>query len=146
MSITIKSTADIAKKWAEVTPGRQTYYQQGVANAGPTWEKGATDAAAAFDAAVKAGNIKQLFVGGIKKAGGAKYQDMAVNKGAGRFSDGVTKGAPYFQTGFDPYQAVIAGITLQARAPRGSASNYQRVTQVASALNQKRLALRAAGA
>jgi len=145
MTIAIKSTADIAKKWADVTPGRQAYYQAGVANAVTAWQTGATNAAAAYDAAVKSGNIKQMYVGGIKQAGAQKYQDMAVNKGAGRFSDGVTKGAPYFQSGFDPYQQTIAGITLQARAPRGSASNLQRVSQVSTALNAKRLAIRAAG-
>lgn len=145
MSIPVKSAADAAKKWTEVTPGRQSYYQAGVAAAGNAWATNTAAAAGNYDAAVKAGNIKQMFAGGVKKAGADKYQKKATELGAPRFSQGVQAAGGDYQTGVDPYLATIGGLTLTARAPRGSAANLQRVTQVATALNAKRLALRAAG-
>ena len=146
MALSIKSAADIAKKWAEVTPGRVSYYTSGVAGAGTAWEKGATDAAENYKRAVTAGNIGLMFTGGIKRAGAAKYQLMASGKGPDRFSTGVTAGAPYMASGFEPFQQVIASENLPARQPRGSTANMARSAQIAKDLNLKRLALRSAGA
>ncbi len=146
MAVTIKSTADIAKKWAEVTPGRAGYYTAGVIGAGADWEKGALDAQANYKAAVTSGNIGAMWAGGIRKATGAKYEAMAKGKGSDRFSSGVTAGAPYFTSGFEPFQAAIAGSTLPARQPRGNPANMQRSSTMAAILTAKRLALRSAGA
>lgn len=145
MSIQVKSAADAAKKWTDVTPGRASYYQAGAENAGNTWASNTAAAAASYKAAVSSANVGQLFAGGVKKAGADKYNRKVKDVGVARFSQGVQAAAPDYQTGVDPYLQTISGITLQARAPRGSAANLQRVTQIASALNAKRLALRAAG-
>ncbi len=51
-----------------------------------------------------------------------------------------------YQSGAEPMLQTISSITLPARAPRGSASNLERVRVIADALNKKRMALRAAGA
>jgi hypothetical protein len=146
MSITVKSAADAAKKWTTNASGAQAYYQAGVQTAGAAWLANTQAAAGSYDAAVKSGNIKQMFAGGVKKAGADKYQTKATQLGAPRFSQGVQAASGDYQTGVDPYLATIASLTLQARAPRGSAANLQRVSQIATALNAKRLALRAAGA
>lgn len=146
MAIKIKPIADIAGKWAEVTPGRAGYYEAGASVAGADWEKGATAAAANYKAAISAGNIGQMFTGGIKRAGSAKYERKVKAVGTARFGQGVTAAVPDFTAGFDPFVSTIAGLTLPARAPRGSAANIQRVTVIAAELNKKRLALRAAGA
>jgi hypothetical protein len=146
MPIQVKSAADAAKKWTDVTPGRQAYYQAGVATAGASWVSNTQAAAGAYDAAVKSATIKQMFAGGVRKAGADKYQNKAVTLGAPRFAQGVQAAGNDYQQGVDPYLQTIAGLTLQARAPRGSAANLQRVSQIATALNAKRLALRSAGA
>jgi hypothetical protein len=146
MAIKTKSAADIAKKWGEVTPGRAAYYEAGAVVAGSDWEKGATDAAANFKAAVTAGNIDKLFVGGIKKAGAEKYQRKVKDVGVSRFGTGVTAGQGDYATGMEPMLATIQTVTLPARQPRGSVANLQRVAAIADALHKKRLALRAAGA
>ncbi len=146
MAVPIKSTADIAKKWAEVTPGRSAYYTAGVTGAGAAWEAGAKGAEANYKAAVTAGNIGKMWAGGIAKATGAKYEAMAKGKGSDRFSSGVTAGAPYFTSGFEPFQGAIAGATLPARQPRGNPANMQRSSSMAAILTAKRLALRSAGA
>lgn len=144
-AIIVKSAAEAAAKWSTNASAAQAYYAAGVANAGNAWQTNTINAGGSYDAAVKSGTIKQMFVGGVKKAGAAKYQTKATTLGAPRFSQGVQAAGPDYQAGVDPYLSTIAGITLAARAPRGSASNLQRVTQIATALNAKRLALRAAG-
>jgi hypothetical protein len=145
MAIKVKSAADVAAKWAEQTPGRSAYYESGVKGAGSDWETNTKASAANFKAAVSAGNIDKMFLGGVAKAGAAKYTRKAVEVGVGRFSSGVTAGKVDYQSGIEPMLATIAGLTLPARAPRGSESNLARVRAVAVALHAKRLAERAAG-
>jgi hypothetical protein len=146
MAIKVKSAAEVAKKWGEQTPGRSQYYEAGVKGAGSDWEANTIAAAANFKAAVSAGNIDKLFSGGVKQAGAAKYTRKAVDVGVSRFSQGVSAAVVDMQSGIEPMLATIAGITLPARAPRGSESNLARVRAVSTALHAKRLALRAAGA
>ncbi len=145
MAVNIKSSAEIAAKWARVTPGRQGDYVTGVTGAGGAWEAGAKGATANYKAAVTSGNIGQMWAGGIAKAGAAKYEAMAKGKGADRFGSGVTAGAPYMQSGFEPFQATIASANLPARQPRGNPANMQRSSAMAALLTAKRLALRSAG-
>lgn len=146
MAIKIKPIADIASKWAEVTPGRSAYYEAAATVAGADWEKGAAAAAGAYKAAISAANIERMFVGGIKRAGSAKYERKVKDVGVGRFGPGITAAVPDFHAGFDPFVSTIAALTLPARQPRGADANIERVRVIARELNKKRLALRAAGA
>ena len=145
MAIKVPSAADVAKKWGDVTPGRQAYYQAGAAAAGSDWESKTLAAANSYKNAISAGNIQQMYAGGVKKAGAAKYTRKINDVGAGRFSSGVTAAITDMQSGIDPMLATIAGLTLPARQPRGSAANLQRVQVVADALNKKRLSQAAGG-
>jgi len=146
MAVKVKSAADVAKKWGEVTPGRSGYYEAGAVGAGAEWESKTSAAAAAYKAAVSAGNIGAMFSGGVKKAGAEKFNRKVKDVGVARFAQGVSAAIADFQAGVEPMLQTIAGLTLTARGPRGSETNLQRVRDVATALNKKRLALRAAGA
>ena len=146
MAIKIASASEIAKKWGEVTPGRSAYYETGVKGAGTDWETNTKAASKTYKSAVSAGNIEQLFTGGVIKAGGAKYERKALGPGKDRFGPGISAAVTDMQSGMEPMVETIKGITLSARGPRGSAGNITRVTEVATALNKKRLQLRAAGA
>jgi hypothetical protein len=141
-----KSLADVAKKWGEVTPGRSGYYEAGASAAGADWERGATAAAANYKSAVSAGNIGSMYAGGIKRAGGAKYERKVTTVGAARYGQGVQAAVEDYSSGVAPMLDELSKLTLPARAPRGSAANIARVTAVATVLNKKRLSLRAAGA
>jgi hypothetical protein len=145
MAIKVKSAADVAKKWGEVTPGRQGYYQAGAAAAGSDWEAGALAAKANFKSAVSAANIDAMFVGGVKRAGAAKYTRKVNEVGVARFSQGVQAAVGDMSAAVEPFLQTIAGMTLPARQPRGSAANLQRVALIATELNKKRMALRASG-
>jgi len=146
MAIKVKPAADVVAKWLEVTPQRQSYYAKGAVGAGGDWEAGATAAASAFRAGVTAGNIEALFKGGIKRAGAAKYNRKVETVGVARFGQGVQAAGPDYEVGIAPMLATIAALTLSPRGPRGAPGNLTRVTEIATALNKKRLQLRAVGA
>lgn len=145
MAIKVRSLEETAKRWTEKAAAGAAYYASGVAGAGEDWLRGAVNAGAAYKSGVSAGNIQQLFEGGIKRAGSAKYVRKATGPGAERFPGGVTAGEQDFRTGVDPFLAAIAGITLTPRGARGAEVNWSRVKQVGDPLHKKRLALRAAG-
>lgn len=145
MAIKVKSAAEVIKKWLEVTPARAGYYESGAVGAGGEWEQKTSAAAAAYKAGVSQANIGQMFAGGVKKAGAAKYDRKVKDVGVSRFSQGVQAAGADYGSGIEPMLQTIAGITLPARAPRGSEANLARVREIAVALNKKRLALRAAG-
>lgn len=146
MTIKVKSAAEVAKKWSDVTPGRAGFYESGAKGAGQDWENNTAAAAQAFKSAVTAPNIDKMFAGGVKKAGAAKYERKVAEVGTQRFGQGIVAGAQDYASGVAPMLETIAGVTLPARQPRGSDANIARVTAIASALHKKRLALRAAGA
>ena len=146
MAIKVKPLSEVVSKWADVTPGRTSYYEKEATIAGDDWEKGATAASTAFKAAVTSANIEAMFKGGIKRAGAAKYNRKVKDVGVARFGPGVSAARPDYESGVAPMLATIGAITLPARAPRGSEANLARVRIVATELNKKRLAQRAAGA
>lgn len=145
-AIKVKSAEEVAKKWAEVTPGRSAYYEAGAVGAGSDWEAKTAAAAAAYRAAVSAPTIEAMFRGGVKKAGGAKYDRKVKEVGVARFGPGVTAAVEDMKAGVEPMLSTIAAVTLSPRQPRGSEANWRRSIEVGMALHKKRLALRAAGA
>jgi hypothetical protein len=146
MAIKVKSAEEVARKWAEVTPQRSAYLESGLMGSGTTWEAETANAAGAYRAAVTAPNIEAMFRGGVKKAGGAKFERKAIQVGVGRYGAGVQAAQEDMKSGIEPMLSTISSLTLSPRAPRGSDTNYRRVQEVGTALHKKRLALRAAGA
>ena len=142
----IASTDVIAKKWLTVTPQRTDDYLAGVTAPKRDWATGAAAAAGAYKAAVSSANIDKKFAGGIQRAGTQKWQNKAKTLGKDRFGAGVQAAGADYQAGFDPYNAVIAGVDMSDRKPRGDPGNYDRVKQIGSALFAKRVALKTAGA
>jgi len=146
VAIKVKTAEEVARKWAEVTPQRAAYYEAGAKGAGSQWEANTAAAASAYRSAVTSPNIEAMFRGGVKRAGAAKYERKVTDVGAARYGPGVAAAQDDMKAGVEPMLATIAGLTLSARAPRGSDANYRRVQEVGTALHKKRLALRAAGA
>ncbi len=146
MGIKVKSITDVATKWAEVTPGRQAYYEKEATAAGADWEAKTVAASMAYKAGISAGNIEKMFAGGVKKAGAEKYNRKVKDVGVSRFGPGVSAAKGDYASGEGPMLDEISKVELAARQPRGSVANYQRSVAVGTALNKKRLALRAAGA
>ena len=145
MAIAIKSAADIAAKWASVTPGRSSFYEAEAKVAGSAWQTAATAAASNFKQAVTAGDIDRRFSGGVRRAGAEKYNRKVAEVGASRYATGVTAAQSDMASGLDPYVSVISGLTLPARAPKGSEQNNRRVDAVTQALHRRKLSLLSSG-
>jgi hypothetical protein len=143
--VKIKTMTDIADKWAEVTPGRASYYEAGVRNPLENWEDATIAAMAAYKSAVSAADIGKRHAGGVKRAGFAKWQRKSVDLGVDRFGPGVTAAKDDYHDGYAPFQAVLAGLELPARKPRGDPANQDRTKEIGAALFKKRLALVGAG-
>lgn len=140
MTVAIRSTSEIARKFAEVTPGRVTQYAAGVANPKGNWEEATKAAEPAYKAAVIAAANAGRFGQGVAKAGNAKWQERAVTVGPGRFAEGVAQAGPAYEAGFAPYRDIIANSTLPPRGPTGDPRNIDRVRVIAENLHKKKLA------
>jgi hypothetical protein len=136
----IKSPDTIARKWAEVTPGRAAYYEQGTAGKGAAWAAGAKAASPNYKAAMQAvisGNLQEK---GVDKAGPSAYDTGVKEKGVQRWPQGVSVGGPNYQKGFAPYHGVLSGLTLLPRGPKGDPKNLERVRAIMTALRAKKVA------
>lgn len=137
----IKDVSQIAKKWANVTPGRAAQYEEGVRN--PTRDYAANTAAAApaYAAGVQAAIANDRFKKGVQKSGNAKWQDRAAKLGPQRYGPGVQAAEGDYLSGFAPYREAILGVALPPRGPRRSPQNLQRVTAMVQAISMRKEAL-----
>lgn len=144
--MTVPGSGEAARKWAEQTPLRSSYYEAGAVGAGATWEANTKAAAKTFKAAIQAGDIDKRFEGGVRRAGAAKFDRKVKDVGVDRFGPGVAAAEGDMASGIDPYLSLLSAMTIPARGARGSLSNYKIGEEIGKALNKKRLALLGAGA
>lgn len=139
MPLKIKTAAEIAKKWAEVTPARARQWEAEIratpdgdwadptVAAAPNWEQGVQEAAA-----------RGGFAAGVEQAR-TKWKRKAIALGPQRYGPGVRAAESDQAEGFAPYRDVIANLSLVPRGPRGSLGNYERVREVGEALHRARI-------
>jgi hypothetical protein len=140
MAVKIKSAADIARKWAEVTPARSKVWQDEVrATSDGDWADPTVAAAPVYEAGVTEAIGAGLYAKGVE-AKRTKWKRKALAVGPQRYGPGVRAAEGDQAAGFAPYREVIAGLTLSPRGPRGAPGNYDRVREVGEPLNAKRLA------
>lgn len=143
-TISVPSASEIAKKWVDVTPARAGYYEEATPAAAAEWEAAASAAGATYKAGISVAGIEKRFVGGIKRAGAAKFKRKVESVGVGRYSPGVSAAEADMAAGFGPFRDVLDGLVIPDRGPRGAATNYAIVKTVGDALYKKRLAVLAA--
>ena len=119
----IKSGARIREKWQRVTPLRSEDYKLGVQQPRRDWEKSAVAAAPTHLAAMAEAGARGSFAKGVAKAGSAKWQTRALQKGPGRFAEGVMVGADDYEKGFAPYRDIIEKTALPPRFPKRDPRN-----------------------
>ena len=135
----IKPLNVIAKKWADVTPGRSEQYKQGVLAPKVDW---ATAAGAAVESMVEGFNAaagRGAIASGISNAGTPKWKERASTLGASRFGAGVRAAEGEFLKGFSSSHGVIASTNLPPRGPKGSPGNIDRVRVMAEALHNAKI-------
>lgn len=135
----IKSLSDIREKWARVTPGRTEDYKLGIKNPKRDWAEQATAGKGNWKAGIDAAAAKDLFAKGIAKAGTDKWQTRALEKGPGRFAEGVYISAPDYEKGFAPFREAIARVDLGPRFPKRDPRNLERVKKVVDALVKEKV-------
>lgn len=135
----IKSLSAIRDKWARVTPGRTEDYKLGIENPRRDWETETVAAEGNWKAGVDQAQAKGLFVKGVTAAGSKKWQKKSLQKGPGRFAEGVYIAAPDYERGFAPFREAIARVDLGPRFPRRDPRNIERVKRVVDALVKEKL-------
>ena len=135
----IRDISQIARKWADVTPGRTEEYSNGVKSPKGSWASSAIAAKEAYEQGIQDSISRGSREKGISDAGDSKWQRGAVTKGVARFGPGVRAAQQDYQTGFAPYQAVIAGTTLPPKGAKGDPRNYERSRLMGEALHNAKV-------
>ncbi len=135
----IKSASEIAKKWADVTPTRQSFYEAGVKNPLKDWATNTAMAADAWAAGVQEAASNRRFEKGVQKVGTEKWSRKVVEVGVPRWGTGVRAAAPDYENGFKPYRDVIESTSLPPKYAKGDPRNIDRVAAIASALHKKKV-------
>lgn len=135
----IRSLISVAEKWGRVTPQRAPEYQAGVENPKADWAKEAIAAKETWKTAITAAAGRDAYGKGVAEAGSEKWKRGAVQKGPGRFAEGVQIAQPDFQKGFSKYHSVIEKVILPARYPKGDPRNLDRVKAISTALRQAKV-------
>jgi len=134
----IKSLSRIKEKWTRVTPMRSEDYKLGVMSPRRDWEKSAVAAKDSHKAAMATAAAADSFAKGITKAGSSKWQGRALQKGPGRFAEGVMVGGDDYEKGFAPFRDELEKTVLPPRFPRRDPRNIQRVSVGNLALAKKK--------
>ena len=135
----IKDIGKIKEKWTRVTPMRAEDYKLGVKDPKRDWEKQAIAQKEIWKGAITEAAAKDMYAKGITAAGTVKWQEKALTKGPGRFSEGVMVAGPDFEKGFAPYAEIIRSTVLPPRFPKGDPRNYTRVQTIGTALRAKKV-------
>lgn len=132
----VKPLDKCASRFASITSQRSTEYGEGVTNPRVDWEQATAAAEENFKSAVTQAAQRGAFGKGVRKAGTAKWQKAAKEKGASRFASGVAGAAQAYQEGVAPYHQALSSLTLPPRYPRRDPRNLQRVAVIAAKLGQ----------
>jgi hypothetical protein len=134
----IKSTSDIANKWARVTPQRSEDYKLGVQSPRTPWAAAAKAGEDRYKAGVTEAANAGRYGKGVTAAGDQKWQQKALAKGPARFAEGVAISAPDYQSAVSPYLDTIAATQLPPRYAKGDPRNLERVKAITAALRKKK--------
>lgn len=135
----IRPVSDIASKWERRASGATEEYAAGVKSPKKDWKTETLASEDAYKKGVSEAASQGRFGKGVGRAGTEKWQKGAVEKGTARYGPGISIGKANYATGFAPYAAVIAGVTLPPRGAKGDPRNIERVRAIATALRNKKI-------
>ena len=140
----VKSLSRISAKWIRVSSTAGKEYQEGIENPRADWAERTAAAEPAYEQGVQQAIQNKSFSKGVLRAGTAKWQKAAREKGPIRWQQGIAGAAAAYESGFAPYRKVIEALTLPPRGPKGSPENILRAAAIAKALHDEKLRLAAA--
>ena len=132
----IKELSDASDKWVRRASVAGPDYVKGITDPRRPWAESAIKADGTYRQAVTQAANQGRYARGIKSAGEEKWKRNALQKGPGRFAEGVAVAKNDWEEGFKPFREAIASLDLPPRGPKGSAQNIQRVTAIAQTLRQ----------
>lgn len=136
---TVKDPSQAAAKWARRAASAAGEYQEGVRNPKRSWAAATAAAETQYKAGVQAAMARGAFGKGVRKAGDAAWSKGAIEKGPGRFAEGVAVAEDKYRAGYEPYARILTGLTLPERGAKGDPKNIQRVALVAKALHDAKI-------
>lgn len=135
----VKDIGRSARKFVERASVAVEEYKYGVSNPKRPWKEATLAAVDVHKTAMQAALARDAFGKGVTKTPADKQSSRAAGKGADRYPSGVAGAEEDWRKGWDPYGAVLRGLTLGPRGPRGSEQNRKRSTDVQVALHRKRI-------
>jgi len=138
--VKVKPVDVVVNKWKARASVATEDYKYGIQNPKQSWQKAAESAFDAWSAGVQAAIADKSFVGGVRKAGDAKWSRKALEVGAARYAPGITAASADYSAAMGEVLKVIESVSLPPRGPRGSPQNYDRVKAIGDTLNKYRLA------
>ena len=141
MAIKVKPVAVAAAKWDDNAARAADAFATEAAAAASIWEANTKAAKDNFHKAITAAGIADRFLGGVTRAGAAKFSRKITDVARDRFAPGIHAAKVVYTERVTPFLETIAALTLPKRGPRGDPGNYNRVAAVGKALSAKRLAL-----
>jgi len=132
----VKSAADIAKKWARVTPERTEDYEDGVRNPLRNWADETSAAEDRYEEGVKAAITRKAFGKGVAKCGTARQKAKTILKGIPRWPEGVRVAEADMEAGMKPVVDVLKALELPKRYATGDPRNIERVKVIQQALHK----------
>lgn len=141
MSVKVKPVSVAADKWVDNTARAADSFAAEAQAAAGLWEANTKAAKDNYHKAITASGIADRFLGGVTRAGAAKFGRKIADVAKDRFAPGVTAAQVDYTERVSPFLDTIAGLNLPKRGPRGDPANYNRVEAVGKALNAKKLAL-----
>lgn len=141
MAIKVKPVSTAATKWDANAARAADDFATEAAAAAPVWEAATKASKDNYHKAITAAGIADRFVGGVTRAGAAKFARKINDVAKDRFAPGIHAAVTDYTERVTPFLETIASLTLPKRGPRGDPTNYNRVEAVGKALSAKRLAL-----
>lgn len=137
-----KSPQQAAAKWSERAGAATQDYSEGVQNPKEDWKTATVAASESYKAGVNKAITEGRFAKGVNRAGSQKQINNSISKGVARYSQGVAIAQNDYEENVTPFLEVIERTQLPPRGPKGDPANIQRVTKMAAALHQAKLARR----
>lgn len=131
----IKSLDRIKQNWKSGTAGAGQRLKEGVMNPRRPWKESTLAAAALHTTATEEALARGAFEAGVSRTPADKQKNRAALLGPARFAQGAAAAVEDYASAFSPYRAVIEGVQLHPRGPKGSPENYENVKAIGDALH-----------
>jgi len=131
----VKDISRVASKWSQNAGQSTGSYAEGVQNPKTDWAQATVAAQENYKQGVTKAASDGRFARGVQRAGTAKQQNNALNKGVNRYSQGVAVAQPEYAAAMEPVLRTIENVQLPPRKPKGDPANIQRVAAIATALS-----------